>query len=161
MNIYSSSSQNRCFRTLKRILNMRKIILLALSLLFAPVAQSDIVVIHSRSVSQDCLYRYKLQSTYMLNSAYWNNGLPITPIYINFQNPSHNIFLTKILQVSPYNFNLILKNKFKLTDVARVIVVNTAEEAIIKVKQIPGAVAYIADDHIMGDKDIEIVKILD
>ena len=149
------------FSLLKRILNMRKIILLVLSLLFAPMAQADIAVIHSRSFSQDCLYRYKLQSTYMLNATYWNNGLPITPIYINFQNPTHNLFLTKILQVSPYNFNLILKSKFQLTDVARVVIVNTAEEALIKVKQIPGSIAYITDDYVIKDKDIEIVKILD
>ena len=140
---------------------MRKIILLVLSLLFTPIAQSDIIVVHNRSTTQNCLYRYKLQSTYLLNTNYWSNGLPITPIFINFKNPVHSLFLTKILQVSPYNFNLILQNKIKLRDIERVIIVDSVEDAIKMVKQIPGAIAYITDDYVPMDKDISVVSIKD
>ncbi len=123
---------------------------------------ADVVMINGKSINQKTMYRYEIQSIFLLRLAYWNNGLPITPILLSFDDPLHMEFVTKILKVTPYNYNLTISNKIESGDSSHVIVVNSPNEALEMVKKISGGIAYINSTiYLKNEKSIQIINIVD
>jgi hypothetical protein len=124
-------------------------------------ADADIIIINNPLISQKTLHQYEMQAIFMLKLSYWNNGIPITPIFINFDDPIHNLFVSSILRVSPYNFNILIGDKIQQGDSKHVIVVNSVAEAIEMVKKIAGSITYISTGGLINADEVQIIRIVD
>lgn len=134
---------------------------LVLSLVVS-VAHADIVLINNKTSPQSKLYRYEVQSIFTLNTSYWLNGNPITPVYITFDDPIHSLFVTQILHLTPYNFNIVVSNKIQQGAAKHYIVVNTLQEAIAAVETINGAIAYVPFGAPAIDAgNVKIIEVID
>lgn len=113
--------------------------------MFLNVASADVILINNKVLNQTKLYRYEVQSIFTLRTTYWNNGIPVTPVFISFDDPMHSIFVSQILMLSPYHFNNLVSSKIQQGDAKHFIVVKNVEEAIETVRKISGAIAYVPD----------------
>lgn len=122
----------------------------------------DVIIINNPAIPQKKLYRYEVQSIFMLKTQYWNNGIPITPVFISFEDPLHLLFVSSILRITPYNFNVVVNDKILQGDAKHVIVVKSMAEAIDIVKHISGAITYIlSTDTMKNSNEVQIINITD
>ncbi len=138
--------------------------LLRILVLYICVTKSnaDIVIINNPVIPQRSLHQYEVQAIFTLRLSYWVNGLPITPVFINFDDPVHNHFVTDILRLTPYNFNIVIGDKIQQGDAKHVIVVNSVAEAISAVKKISGAVTYIPTNSGLDHaNEIQVIRVID
>ena len=135
--------------------------ILILYLCVVAKTDADIIIINNPLINQKTLHRYEMQAIFMLRLSYWNNGMPITPVFINFDDPIHTLFVSSILKISPYNFNLVIGDKIQQGDSKHVIVVNSIAEAIAAVKKISGAVTYISTGGLSDADEVQVIRIID
>lgn len=124
---------------------MKKLFIAVIMYMFLNVASADVILINNKVLNQTKLYRYEVQSIFTLRTTYWNNGIPVTPVFISFDDPMHSIFVSQILMLSPYHFNNLVSSKIQQGDAKHFIVVKNVEEAIETVRKISGAIAYVPD----------------
>lgn len=122
---------------------MKKVFVAILLYMFLTVANADVILINNKVLNQTKLYRYEVQSIFTLRTTYWNNGIPVTPVFISFEDPVHSLFVSQILMLSPYHFNNLISSKIQQGDAKHYIVVSSIEEAISTVTKISGAIAYV------------------
>lgn len=111
--------------------------------MFLTISNADVILINNKVLNQTRLYRYEVQSIFTLRTTYWANGIPVTPVFISFDDPFHSMFVSQILMLSPYHFNNLISSKIQQGDAKHYIVVNSIEEAIETVTKISGAIAYV------------------
>jgi hypothetical protein len=137
-------------------------VLAILLLLMSLNVWGDVIIINNPAIPQKKLYRYEIQSIFMLKTLYWNNGIPITPVFVSFEDPLHLLFVSSILRITPYNFNVVVHDKIQQGDAKHVIVVKSMAEAIDVVKHVSGAVTYIlSTDAAKNSDEIQIINITD
>lgn len=130
--------------------------------LVVSVAHADIVLINNKTIPQSKLYRYEVQSIFTLNSAYWSNGIPVTPVFITFDDPIHSLFVTQILHLTPYNFNIVVGNKIQQGSAKHYMVVNSLQEAIDAVETINGAIAYVPyGSPVLDTGSVKMIEVID
>jgi hypothetical protein len=122
---------------------VKKAFVAVIMYLFLTVSNADVILINNKVLNQSKLYRYEVQSIFTLRTTYWNNGIPITPVFISFDDPIHSIFVSQVLMLSTYHFNNLIGSKIQQGDAKHYIVVHSIEEAIDSVTKISGAIAYV------------------
>lgn len=141
---------------------MKRIFGAAILYLFLTASHADVILINNKVLNQSKLYRYEVQSIFTLRTTYWNNGIPVTPVFISFDDPVHSLFVSQILMLSPYHFNNLISSKIQQGDAKHYIVVENIDEAIKLVKKITGAIAYIPSYvHSATDENIRVIEVVD
>ncbi len=141
---------------------MKNILRAIVLLLVVSIAQADIVLINNKTIPQTKLYRYEVQSIFTLNSSFWSNGIPVTPIFIVFDDPIHSLFVTQVLHLIPYNFNIVVSNKIQQGAAKHYVVVNTLQEAVNAVEKINGAIAYVPFvTSIVDNNSVKTIEVID
>jgi hypothetical protein len=139
-----------------------KLICALVLLLSMSITQAEVVLINNKAVPQTKLYRYEIQSIFTLNAAYWSNGIPVTPIFLSFDDPLHALFVTQILHLTPYNFDIVVGNKIQQGAAKHYVSVSTLEEAITAVESISGAIAYVPYAHLtLKNTNVRAIEVLD
>ncbi len=141
---------------------MKKVLVALILALFLTVSNADVILVNNKVLNQSKLYRYEVQSIFTLRTVYWDNGIPVTPIFISFDDPLHSIFVAQVLLLSPYHFNNLISSKIQQGDAKHYIVVRSIEEAIDTVTKITGAIAYVPYSmRGVFTEDVRIIEVLD
>ncbi len=125
-------------------------------------ANADVVLINDKQLNQNRLYRYEVQSIFMLRTTYWANGMPIVPIFLEFDDITHMKFVSSILRISPNNFDIIVQDKIQRGEVNHILMAHDVNDAIHKVQLIPGSVTYIPSVTLIPDTaGIQVIMVVD
>lgn len=141
---------------------MKRIFVAVILSLVLSIAQADVILINNKVLNQTKLYRYEVQSIFTMRKTYWDNGIPVTPIFVSFDDPIHLMFVSQILMLSPYHFNNLVSSKIQQGDAKHYIVVNSVEEAIATVTKVTGSIAYIPSiDYNPVRPNIQVIEVVD
>jgi hypothetical protein len=123
--------------------------------------KADVVLINDIRIHQKQLYRYEVQSIFMLRNIYWHSGLPIIPIFLDFDSDIHKKFVSTVLRISPTHFDVYIRDKVQKGDGARYVIADNIPEAIQYVKRTPGAIAYIPQDVLYTIPGVQVIKVVE
>ena len=142
---------------------IRNIIVICLLVISAKLNSSSIIVITDPMQRQNTIYRFELQSIYMLRYVEWDSGLPVVPIYMSFESDNHVKFVKHTLNLSIHNFRRDIESKIINGGAFKVYIAASKLEVLTLLKSIPGSIAYIDEYTIlMGvDDDIKTISIID
>lgn len=141
---------------------MKRIFVAVILSFVLSIAQADVVLINNKILNQTKLFRYEVQSIFTMRKTYWDNGIPVTPIFISFDDPTHLMFVSQILRLSPYHFNNLISAKIQQGDAKHYIVVNSVEEAIATVTKVTGSIAYITSlEGTLPNSSLQVIQVVD
>lgn len=143
---------------------MRKILIILFVVLFSTkIYSEDFSIVTNTINKQKSLYRYELQLIFLLNSVYWDNGDIIVPIFLKFDTKQHISFVTTFLNIENSTFKNIVENKRNKGLTQGYFIANSKEEAIRKVKEIQGSIAYVDNLFLIGGEndEIRVIHIID
>ncbi len=141
---------------------MKRIFVAVILSLVLSIAQADVILINNKVLNQTKLYRYEVQSIFTMRKTYWENGIPVTPIFISFDDPIHLMFVSQILLLTPYHFNNLISAKIQQGDAKHYIVVNSIEEAIATVTKVTGSIAYVPSvDIFTSHSNLQVIQVVD
>lgn len=141
---------------------MKRIFVAVILSLVLSVTQADVILINNKVLNQNKLFRYEVQSIFTMRKTYWENGIPVTPIFVSFDDPIHLMFVSQILMLSPYHFNNLISSKIQQGDAKHYIVVSSIEEAINTVTKVTGSIAYIPSiNYNPVNTNLQVIEVVD
>jgi hypothetical protein len=100
---------------------------------------------------------------YSLKSRHWNNGEKITVFMLDFDNPTHIVFVKNTLGMNPTLFRQAVESNINM-GVGSYRIVDSEYELFKMVSRVPGAVGYVSEKVLLinsGDNYVRQVNITD
>lgn len=104
--------------------------------------ESDVIIVHSISQAEG-LSLNQARAIFSLRARQWPDGLHISVVVLRDQNPTHINFLKTVLKILPHQLRRHW-DRYIYSGIGQgPIVVNSQQEMIDMVNQLPGAIGYM------------------
>lgn len=121
------------------------------------VEASEVKMITHTPPSNRVLLKTQIKAIYLGQQTQWPDGSKITVFILSSNEPTHQQFITEILELYPYQFRRRWQKLSYSGFGVKPTVVNNKEEMLLKIANVPGAIGYI--DKNVTRKGVQYVQI--
>ena len=146
-----------------KVLMIKSVIVVLIYLMLASGAFADpgrVELIVNRQVSVEALPLRELRAIYSMKKRYWHNSEPVTVYVLSNDQPLHQSFCKKRLNVFPSQLESIWYRQVYTGTGTAPITLNTIQEMVDHIANTPGSIGYLDYENLEKIKNNENIKIL-